>query len=62
MNRAMVSKQITEVPMKKGVKKLSAMRKGAYKCGGAVKAGYKAGGKVSADMCSPRKAMAMGLK
>ena len=62
MNRANMSKQITEVPMKKGVKKMGAMRKGAYKCGGKVKAGYAKGGKVSADMCSPRKAMAMGLK
>ena len=26
------------------------------------KKGMKKGGKVSADMCSPRKAMAMGLK
>lgn len=26
------------------------------------KSGMKNGGKVSADMCSPRKAMAMGMK
>jgi hypothetical protein len=26
------------------------------------KKGMKKGGKISADMCSPRKAMAMGLK
>lgn len=49
-----MSKQIEEAPMK-GSKK-------GYMGGGMVGAGYKKGGKVSADMVSPRKAMAMGLK
>jgi hypothetical protein len=59
-----MSKQITEVPMKKG-----------YKCGGTAKKGYVRGGKVESgppkrkyakvskidqSMCSPRKQMAMG--
>lgn len=63
MNRAMMSKQTTEVPMACGPKK-----KG-YKSGGMVKSGkgYKAGGMVKGkkgsvdqSMCSPRKQMAMG--
>jgi hypothetical protein len=61
MNRASMAKQIMEVPMKKS--------KG-YMGGGKVMTGYKKGGKVkmakggkvSADMVSPRKAMAMGMK
>lgn len=68
MNRGNMAKQITEAPMKKGSKKLSAMRKG-YMGGGNVKASYMGGGKVKAKkgykdggqvMCSPRKQMAMG--
>ncbi len=59
MNRGNMSKQITEVPMKKSM---------GMKMGGKVKTGYKKGGKVkmakggSVDqsMCSPRKQMAMG--
>ena len=54
MNRGSMTRQITEVPMK-GSKK-------CYMSGGTVKSGYKSGGKISADMVSPRKAMAMGMK
>jgi len=59
-----MTRQITEVPMK-GSKK-------GYMGGGSVAGvgmgkpamgiGFKSGGKVSADMVSPRKAMAMGMK
>jgi hypothetical protein len=52
-----MSKQITEVPMKKGYKCGGSAKKG-YKMGGKVKKGYANGGQV---MCSPRKQMAMGL-
>lgn len=61
MNRANMSKQITEVPMKKGYKCGGSTKKG-YKMGGKVKAKrkYAKGGKVDQSMCSPRKQMAMG--
>ena len=63
MNRANMSKQITEVPMKKkgymGGGKVKVAKK-AYKCGGTAKKGYAKGGSVSQSMCSPRKQMAMG--
>jgi len=57
MNRGTMSKQITEVPMKKKSK--------GYMAGGKVKAGgkkrnYAKGGKVDQMQCSPRKQMAMG--
>ncbi len=56
MNRGTMSKQITEVPMKKKSK--------GYMSGGKVKAGgkkrnYAKGGKVDQMQCSPRKQMAM---
>ena len=56
MNRANMSKQITEVPMKKKPK--------GYMAGGKVKSGskkrgYAKGGKVDQMACSPRKQMAM---
>lgn len=60
MNRANMSKQVTEVPMKKKSK--------GYMAGGKVKSGspkrgYAKGGKVDQSMCSPRKQMAMkGMK
>jgi hypothetical protein len=64
MNRGNMTRQITEVPMK-GSKK-GYMNGGMVAGGGmgrpAMGMGYKSGGKVSADMVSPRKAMAMGLK
>lgn len=71
MNRANMSKQITEVPM-------AGCKTKGMKMGGKVKAGYMMGGKVEAgstnrgytkgakgakvdqSMCSPRKQMAMG--
>lgn len=68
MNRANMSKQITEVPMAgcktKGMK-MGGKVKAGYKMGGKVKAGatkrgYAKGGKVDQSMCSPRKQMAMG--
>lgn len=65
MNRANMSKQITEVPMKKGYKCGGSTKKG-YETGGTVqksgkaKKGYKMGSTVSQTMCSPRKQMAMG--
>lgn len=56
MNRAMMDKQITEVPMKKKPK--------GYMAGGKVKSGsnkrgYAKGGKADQMQCSPRKQMAM---
>lgn len=62
MNRANMSRQITEVPMP-GCKS-KGMKKG-YMMGGKVKAGspkrkYAKGGKVDQMACSPRKQMAMG--
>jgi hypothetical protein len=60
-----MSKQITEVPMKKGYKCGGSTKKG-YETGGTVqksgkaKKGYKMGSTVSQTMCSPRKQMAMG--
>ena len=69
MNRANMSKQITEAPMAncktKGMK-MGGKVKAGYKMGGTVKKsgkakkGYKMGGTVSQSMCSPRKQMAMG--
>lgn len=56
MIRANIAKQITEVPMKAGMKKSG---KKGYMGGGMVK-GYAKGGKVDQSMCSPRKQMAMG--
>ena len=56
MNRASMSKQITEAPMKK---KMMKSKKG-YMGGGMVKQGYAKGGKVDQTACSPRKQMAMG--
>lgn len=50
MNRSNMAKQITEVPMKKPVKKKPS----------AKKPGFKRGGTVDQSMCSPRKQMAMG--
>lgn len=61
MNRAQMSKQITEVPMKKKMMK-GGMAKSGYKKGGMAKKGYARGGKVDQSMCSPRKQMAMGMK
>jgi len=61
MNRAQMSKQITEVPMKKKMMK-GGMVKSGYKKGGMVKKGYAKGGMVDQSMCSPRKQMAMGMK
>jgi len=50
MNRANMSKQITEVPManckSKGMK-MGGKVKAGYKMGGKVEAGYKMGGKVT---------------
>jgi hypothetical protein len=48
--RGNMSKQITEVPMKKPGKKKPV----------AAKPGFKRGGTVDQSMCSPRKQMAMG--
>lgn len=60
MNRANMSKQITEVPMKK--KAMGYMKGGKVKSG-SPKRGYAKGGKVDQMACSPRKQMAMkGMK
>jgi len=68
MNRANMSKQITEVSMAgcktKGMK-MGGKVKAGYMMGGKVKAGspkrkYANGGKVDQSMYSPRKQMAMG--
>jgi hypothetical protein len=55
-----MSKQITEVPMKK--KAMGYMKGGKVKSG-SPKRGYAKGGKVDQMACSPRKQMAMkGMK
>ena len=56
MNRAMMDKQITEVPMKKKPKGYMA---GGKMKSGSNKGGYAKGGKADQMQCSPRKQMAM---
>jgi len=61
MGRSQMSKQITEVPMKKKMMR-GGMAKPGFKKGGMAKKGFAKGGKVDQSMCSPRKQMAMGMK
>ena len=58
MNRANMSKQITEVPMANCKPKGMKMG-GKVKKSNAKKRGYAKGGKVDQMSCSPRKQMAM---
>jgi hypothetical protein len=59
MNRTSMARQIEDPPMKKA-KKMA--RGGKVKMARGGKVMMAKGGKVSADMVSPRKAMAMGMK
>jgi hypothetical protein len=59
MNRTSMARQIEDPPMKKA-KKMA--RGGKVKMARGGKVMMAKGGKVKADMVSPRKAMAMGMK
>ena len=56
MNRAMMDKQITEVPMKK---KPKGYMNGSKVKAGSKKRGYAGGGQIDQTQCSLRKQMAM---
>jgi hypothetical protein len=60
MNRTSMARQIEDPPMKKPAKKMARGGKVMMARGGKVMMAK--GGKVKADMVSPRKAMAMGMK
>jgi hypothetical protein len=60
MNRTSMARQIEDPPMKKPAKKMA--RGGKVKMARGGKVMMAKGGKVKADMVSPRKAMAMGMK